>query len=130
SQNSSNYSPHADSQNAGVIGASGAFAMNSSHTQALTAIGSNATIAATGVVEISSENEFAEFAGGGNPADGKLNVSAASGGGITAAAASSTSDLTGNSTVNIGDNVSISASSTPLANAASIGIDAASRLTT
>ena len=85
------------------------------------------TIQATGVVEISSANNYYELAGGSvqEPTD---NVDAGGGGGITATAASSTANITGHSTTNIGDNVNISAVNQPESNLASIGIDAGNQL--
>jgi hypothetical protein len=127
SNNSSNYYQHSDSTNAAILGAAGAFASFDGNTSATTTLPSNLTIKATGVVEISSANNYFTITGGsvGEPTD---NVDAAGGGGISATAAFSTTNMTGNSTVNIGNNLNISAINVPETDKASIGIDAGSKL--
>ena len=58
SQNEAQYYIHSDSTNAAVVGASGAFASFDGDTSAATTLPSGFTIAATGIVLITSENDF------------------------------------------------------------------------
>ena len=127
SQNEADYFTHSDSTNACLAGASGAYAEFDGNSSATTTLPDNLTIDATGVVEISSSNKFAS-ATGGNVDEPTDNVDAAAGGGITATAASRTTNITGNSKVNIGNNLKISAVNEPETDKASIGIDAGSQI--
>ncbi len=127
SENEADYFTHSDSTNAAVVGASGAFATFNGNSSATTTLPNNLTIDATGVVKISSRNNFIT-ATGGSVGEALDNVDAAGGGGITATAASSTTTITGNSKVNIGSNLNISAINEPETNNASIGIDAGSEI--
>ena len=65
------------------------------------------------VVEISSQNNFYSLSGG-SVQESDDNVDAAGGGGISLTAASSTQDITGHSTVNIGNNLDIRAENEPV----------------
>ncbi|MGH2998184.1 MAG: beta strand repeat-containing protein, partial [Gaiellaceae bacterium] len=127
SANFAGYYAHADSTNAGVVGASGAFATGTIDTSATTTIPDGFSIISENngvngnVVEISSENDVTEESGGDN-------VDAAGGGGISVTAAESKSTITGHSTVTIGKNLTIMVKNDPESPNGSIGIDAGSQL--
>jgi len=127
SQNDSNYYTHSDSTNAAVVGAAGAFAEFDGNTSSTTTLPNSLTLNATGVVEISSQNNFFS-ANGGSFSEPDDNVDAAGGGGISLTAASSSTKVTSHSTVNIGTNLTINAVNQPESNLASIGIDAGTQL--
>ena len=132
STNIANYYEHADSTNASVVGAAGAFASFDGNTSATTTLPSGFYLLSTGTVEISSLNDFATI-GGGTFGDGTDNVDAAGGGGISLTAASSSATLIGSSTVEIGANLHIEATNLPEcppgSRCARIGIDAGQQVT-
>ena len=129
SKNDSHYYAHSDSTNASVVGAAGAFASFDGTTSSTTTLPSSLTVRSTGVVEISSQNNIYSLSGG-SVEEADDNVDAAGGGGISLTAASSTQDINGHSTVNIGNNLDIRAENEPESNLASIGIDAGTQLLT
>ncbi|MGH2997914.1 MAG: beta strand repeat-containing protein, partial [Gaiellaceae bacterium] len=127
SWNLAQYSSHADSTNASVVGAAGAFATFTGGSSATTTLPSSLTIVATGVVEIKAESDVVEEPGSNVQAPDD-NVNAAGGGGISLTAAESSSDITSHSTVSIGNNFHVSTSNVPESSLGRIGIDAGSSL--
>jgi hypothetical protein len=100
--NQSVYSPNVNSLNAAVFGGSGAAATNTDTIAANAMIDSGTTIMASFAVNLSAQNTFQE-----NLPFGGNSVTAGSGGLATGAAATSTTTLTGNANVDVGDSVKI-----------------------
>ncbi len=132
--NTDNYAPSASSTNAAALGASGAQATatdttgsgSSSPTSATVNIGDtngdDTTINATGTVTATAQNQFAEPAGSG--------AAGGAGGVANGSAVSSEAILAGTSSVNLGNNVSISSESDSSTNPGGIDLVASSTLNT
>ncbi len=119
--NNSNYAPTVNSLQAAAFGASGAFASNTDNTSTLVTVGNNVSILATGIVAIGAHNYFTDTNSG-------ASVQAAAGGVASGAAAESTSSLISNSSVTLGNNVTVSSGTDPVANPGGIVIVASSSL--
>ena len=105
----SGYLATANSVQASVVGGSGATATATATTPVETDIGANITFLASHGIAITAENRFVRLTSTSD------TVSAASGGGITATAAISSTTLTGTTTVHIMSGVNLTvASSSPL----------------
>ena len=126
--NTSLYDPSADSTNAAVLGGSGADAETNDGSSkapmsAASSIGDNTTITATGLVTVSSQDVF-------NQANSGTSAAAAAGGLLSGSAALSNATLDGSSSATLGDHVTITSGTDPIADPGGIVVVASTVLIT
>lgn len=115
------FAPSADSVNAAAVGASGAFARHRANSTVATSLGAGLEINAAGPVIVSASNTFSD-SGSGERASG------AAGGVASGAAVGSTTEFTGQTSVTLGDGVSINSGTDPVLNPGGIELVAATFL--
>ena len=111
----SDYSTHADSENAGVVQMSGSFAHATSTADATTNI-PGIEIDSFGPMSITAEDDF-------HRTDTSTAISAGGGGGISVTAATSHTTFTGTALVNIAAGANLRVDSVPLSSPSGLGVD-------
>ena len=116
--NSSSFAPSVNSINASIVGASGAVATTTESTSSTTSIADNTVIKTTGLVTIASQNQYGSFDNPNSSSINKGNAAYSGAGGVITGDASveTTTINPGGAKLTLGNSVSITSGTDPVAN--------------